>query len=224
MPCATGRRVWNTTNPAVGTDEGREQDERDEHPAEQHLADRIGLDQPFRCRARKRKDRARADHIERSRAESAPAAPAAWAWAGRRCCRRSRRGLESRFDGKRARARITRRRGRGSPKANITRACACMAPGGMRYCDGRTPIAEVSHALRAVLLAGNPGPRRVRPARAGRGRGRLRRCRARQGRHVHDVQVHGTAEAPALRAAIPQGRQARDRADRVDPALPRAAS
>src|SRR5665213_4406391 len=84
--------------------------------------------------------------------------------------------------------------------------------------------AEATYALRALLLAGNPRSRRVRPAGPGRGRGRLCRCRPpprmlRCRRH----EAIDERRAPAARAlcpTLPQGRQTGDRAERPDPALP----
>ena len=60
-----GRPARVQHGPAGGRQgECREQDQRDEDAAEQHLADRIGRDQPFRGGAGEREDHARRDHVE----------------------------------------------------------------------------------------------------------------------------------------------------------------
>ena len=74
----------------------------------------------------------------------------------------------------------------------------------------------------ALLLADHPGPRRICPARAGRGRRRLCRRRAQRQRHGCDDEDDGGGEGhAAVCAAVPEGRQARDRPDRQHPALSR---
>ena len=57
------------------------------------------------------------------------------------------------------------------------------------------PYRSRRHALRALLLADDPGPRRVRPPRARRGRRRLCRCGApaRQARRAGDDEASSTA-------------------------------
>ena len=78
--------------------------------------------------------------------------------------------------------------------------------------------------LSALLLAVHPGPRRICPPRAGGCRRRLRRCRAQRQRHERDDEDDGGAQGhAALRAAVPEGGLAGDRADRQHPALSRRA-
>ena len=70
------RWVWNTARPGARQDDDRKPDQRNEHAREQHLADRIGLDQPFRQRAGAGEDEGRARASARSRASRAPDGPA----------------------------------------------------------------------------------------------------------------------------------------------------
>jgi hypothetical protein len=83
------------------------------------------------------------------------------------------------------------------------------------------------HALRALLLAHDSGPRRIRPPRAGGGWcGLCRRPRARQRRRCagdDEVPRRHAHRASAVRAAVSQGRQSPGRADCEHPALPRRA-
>ena len=85
---------------------------------------------------------------------------------------------------------------------------------------------EAPHALSTVLLAGNPGPRRIRAAGAGGCRRRLRRRRAHERRHGPHAGDDGrrARQASAVRAAVPEGGQARRRAGRRDSVLSRAAA
>src|SRR5664279_987550 len=79
--------------------------------------------------------------------------------------------------------------------------------------------------IRTLLLAGNSGTRRIRPSRIGGGGRRLCRCRARRRRDgCDDADDADINRNTALRAAVPEGRQARDRADREHPVLSRRPS
>ena len=86
-------------------------------------------------------------------------------------------------------------------------------------------LTDPSHEIRALLLARDPGPRRICAAGAGGGGGSLRRCCAgaeRQRRHDEDD--GGPQGHAALCAAISESRQARHRPDRQHPALSRRAT
>src|SRR6266704_4993553 len=92
--------------------------------------------------------------------------------------------------------------------------------------ESRRALKEKPHALRALLLALDTGPRRIRAARAGGSGSRLHRCRASAAARRSDVDAlpgRQVAGAPALRAAVPQGGKARDRADGEHPPLARPA-
>src|SRR2546426_75387 len=92
--------------------------------------------------------------------------------------------------------------------------------------ESRRALKEKPHALRALLLALDTGPRRIRAARAGGSGSRLYRCRASAAARRSDVDAlpgRQVAGAPALRAAVPQGGKARDRADGEHPPLARPA-
>ena len=79
--------------------EGGEHDERDKHPAEQHFADRIGCDQPFRGGAREREDHAGGDHEQdRLRNPLLPCRRRRGRAVRRCCCWRSRQACD-RFKG-----------------------------------------------------------------------------------------------------------------------------
>src|SRR6266581_8113499 len=91
------------------------------------------------------------------------------------------------------------------------------------YCESGSWLGMV-HALRTLLLAEHSGPRRICPPRAGGCRRRLCRHRAQRARHGRDDEDDGGAlRQAAVRAAVSQGRKARDRANRQYPALSRIA-
>src|SRR5690348_9957873 len=83
--------------------------------------------------------------------------------------------------------------------------------------------------IRTVLLADDPGTRRIRAARAGRCRCRLCRCRpiartlGRRREGVASVDGRTGSRPSAIRATVPEGGPARNRADREYPAVPRSA-
>src|SRR6266516_6429916 len=82
----------------------------------------------------------------------------------------------------------------------------------------------LAHEIPTLLLAGHSGPRRICPPRAGGCRRRLCRHRAQRARHGRDDEDDGGAlRQAAVRAAVSQGRKARDRANRQYPALSRIA-
>src|SRR3954452_4873947 len=86
----------------------------------------------------------------------------------------------------------------------------------------RASSVEGSHALRALLLAGNSRSRRIRAPCARGGRYRLYRCgtQTRQRRDRSGARPQ-TRSASALCAPLSQGRQARHRADCEYPAVSR---
>src|SRR3989442_6994492 len=92
--------------------------------------------------------------------------------------------------------------------------------------ESRRALKENPHALRALLLALDTGPRRIGGARAGGSGSRFHRCRASTAAWRSDVDAlpgRQVAGAPAFRAAVPQGGEARDRADSEHPPLARPA-
>src|SRR6478735_12497832 len=86
-------------------------------------------------------------------------------------------------------------------------------------------LTDPSHEIRALLLARDPGPRRICAVGAGGGGGGLCRRRAGGARNSCDDEDDGRAwRHAALRAAVPESGQARHRPDRQHPALSRRPS
>src|SRR5574340_1207119 len=95
--------------------------------------------------------------------------------------------------------------------------------------DVHHPEETTDHALRALLLAFDTGPRRIRAPGARGGRRRLRR----RGAHAAARARRAGADAPAgrqgrgtraVRAALPQGGKAMHRPDGEHSAVPRASA